>query len=46
MEPDPDALARRSKLLGVLAGAVVAAAGIAIGLAGGLLGQRRMRPRR
>jgi hypothetical protein len=38
-----DEKATRSKRLGLLAGAAVAAAGVAISLVGGLLGDRRMR---
>jgi hypothetical protein len=40
---ETDRQAKRSKRLAVLAGAAVAAAGVAVSLVGGLLGDRRMR---
>jgi len=43
MASTADERAHRSKRLGLLAGAAVAAAGVAISLVGGLLGDRRMR---
>jgi hypothetical protein len=43
MASKADESATRSKRLGLLAGAAVAVAGVAISLVGGLLGQRRMR---
>jgi hypothetical protein len=43
MAPKAGKRANRSKRLAVLAGAAVAVAGVAISLAGGLLGDRRVR---
>ena len=41
MSDPTDRSARRAKALGILAGAAVAAAGVAITLVGGILGRRR-----